>query len=104
MECAVHFPRGATEFFEEIFDLMENRPRVLLKDLAGGGEEDALSASLEQVHPQNRFQVPHLLRDIRLRNAEPVGRPAEAAGFSHREEITQVADFEWIVSHWLAEI
>jgi hypothetical protein len=99
VERPAHFPRGPAELFEKILDLTQNGARMLLKNVARGGKQDPFSAPLKKINPQDCFQVAHLLGNIRLRNPQPIGRPAETAGFGHGEEITQVANFERIVSH-----
>ena len=72
---------------KKIFDLAEEGTRVLLKNVTGRGEQNALAATLEKVDPQGHLEVAHLLRNIGLGDAKPIGRAAEAAGFSHGEKI-----------------
>src|ERR1044071_4920108 len=73
---------------------------VFAKDLTGRGEEDAFSAPLEKIDAKRVLEVTHLLRDIGLRNAQPIRRPAKATGLSHFEEVAEVPNFERVVCHF----
>jgi hypothetical protein len=72
---------------------------MLFKNVTGVGEEDAFAAALEKVDPKGGLEIAHLLRDVGLRNPEPVGGAAEAARFRDREEIAQMPNLKRIVNH-----
>jgi hypothetical protein len=77
---------------EKIFQLMKKRPCVLLKNQTSGSEQDPFATTLEQRHAKTGFQIPHLLRNTRLRNSEPISRTAKASRFSDREKIAEMAN------------
>jgi hypothetical protein len=67
---------------------------VLLKNQTSWSEQNPFPTALEQGDAKTRFQIPHLLRNTRLRNSEPVSRPAKTSRFGNREKIAEVADIE----------
>jgi hypothetical protein len=73
---------------------MKERPGVLLKNQTPWSEQNPFPASLEQRHAKARFQIPHLLRNTRLRNSEPVSRAAEASCLGDREKIPEMANVQ----------
>ena len=73
---------------------MKERPGVLLEDQTPRGKQNPLSTSLKQRHAKAGFQVPHLLRNTRLGNSEPVSRAAKASRFGNREKIAEVANVQ----------
>src|SRR6266550_8580888 len=73
---------------------MKDRAGVLLKNQTSRGKQNPLSTALKQRHAKTRLQIPHLLRNTRLRNSEPVSRPAKASSFGDCEKIAQVADIQ----------
>src|SRR5215211_9011904 len=75
---------------------MEYRPGVLLKNQTAWSEQDPFATALEQRDAKTRFQIPHLLRNTRLRNSEPVSRAAEASRFGNREKIPEVTNVQWL--------
>src|SRR5439155_11984572 len=75
---------------------MKERPGVLLKNQTSWSEQNPSSTALEQRHAKTRFQIPHLLRNTRLRNSEPVSRTAKASRFGNREKIPEVANVQWL--------
>jgi hypothetical protein len=79
---------------EKILHLMKERPGVLLKNQTSWSEQDPFPAALEQRHAKTRFQIPHLLRNTRLRNSEPVSRAAKAPRLGDREKIPEMANVQ----------
>src|SRR5439155_10457900 len=75
---------------------MKERTGVLLKNQTSWSEQDPFPTALEQRDAKTRFQVPHLLRNTRLRNSEPVSRAAKASRFGNREKIPEVANVQWL--------
>src|SRR6266481_7763925 len=73
---------------------MKERPGVLLKNQTPWSKQNPLSSALKQRHAKTGFQIPHLLRNTRLGNAEPVRRPAKASRFGNREKIAEVANVQ----------
>jgi hypothetical protein len=73
---------------------MKERPGVLLKNQTPWSKENPFPATLKKRHAKTRFQIPHLLRNTRLRNSQPVSRAAEASRLSDREKIAEVADVQ----------
>jgi hypothetical protein len=79
---------------EKIFQLMKERPGMLLKNQTPGSEQDPFSTPLEQRHAKAGFQIPHLLRNIWLGNSEPVSRTAKASRLGDREEIPEMTNVQ----------
>jgi hypothetical protein len=79
---------------KKIFYLMKECPGVLLKNQTAWSEQNPFPTALEQRDAKARFQIPHLLRNTRLRNSEPVSRAAKASRFGNREKIPEVANVE----------
>src|SRR6516162_8835875 len=75
---------------------MKKSARVLLKNQTAWSKQDPLPTPLEQRHAKTRFQIPHLLRNARLRNSEPVSCAAKTSRFSDREEIPEMANVQWL--------
>jgi hypothetical protein len=73
---------------------MEDCACVLLKNQTSRGKQNPFSTPLKKGHAKTCFQVPHLLRNTRLRNSQPISRPAEAPRLGHREKIAEVADIQ----------
>ena len=99
MESAAHLPGLGCDFLENVLNLSENGAGVLRKDLASRREENAFAFALEKRDPQRHLEIAHLLRDIRLRDPEPVGGATKTARFLDREEVTQMPKLERIVVH-----
>jgi hypothetical protein len=87
VEGAAHLAWLNAYFLKKILDLVEERTRMLLKDVTGRGEQNALAAALEKIDPQGHLEVAQLLRNIRLGDAKPIGRTAETASFSNGQKI-----------------
>jgi hypothetical protein len=81
---------------EKILHLMKKCPSVLLKNQTSWSEQNPFPTALEQRDAKTRFQIPHLLRNTRLRNPEPVSRAAKASRFGNREKIPEVANVQWL--------
>ena len=64
---------------------------MLLKNQTSWSKQNPFSTALEQRHAKTRFQIPHLLRNTRLRNSEPIGRAAKAPRLGDREKIPEMA-------------
>jgi hypothetical protein len=79
---------------QKILHLMKERSGVLLKNQTSWSEQNPFPPALEQRHAKTRFQIPHLLRNTRLRNSEPVSRAAKASRLGNRKKIAEVADVE----------
>jgi hypothetical protein len=75
---------------------MKKRPSVLLKNQTSWSEQNAFPTALEQRHAKSRFQIPHLLRNTRLRNSEPVSRATKVACLGDREKIPEMANIQWL--------
>ena len=75
---------------------------MLLKNQTAWSKQNPSSTALKQRHAKTRFQIPHLLRNIRLRNSEPVSRPAKTSRFGDREKIAEVADVERLLFRLVA--
>jgi hypothetical protein len=73
---------------------MKERPRMLLKNQTAWSKQNPFPTALEQRHAKTRFQIPHLLRNTRLRNSEPVSRAAEASCLGNREKIPEMANIQ----------
>ena len=73
---------------------MKERSGVLLKNQTSRGKQNPLPTALKQGHSETGFQVPHLLRNTRLRNSEPVSGAAKASRFGDREKIAEVANVQ----------
>src|SRR5437667_10647499 len=71
---------------------MKERPGVLLKNQAPWSKQNPLPSTLKQRHAKTRFQIPHLLRNTRLRNSQTISRAAKASGFGDREKIAEMAN------------
>src|SRR4029077_11856772 len=67
---------------------------MLLENQTPRGKQNPLPSALKQRHAKTCFQIPHLLRDARLRNSEAVGRAHKAARFGAREKVTEVANVQ----------
>src|SRR6476646_7168506 len=93
-QCAAQFSWFTVQFLEKILQLMKECPGVLLKNQTPRGKQNPLPTSLKQRHTKTRFQIPHLLRNTRLRNSEPVSRAAKAPRFRDREKIAEVANVQ----------
>ena len=76
--------------------MMKDRPGVLLKNQTAWSKQNPFSTALEQRDAKTRFQIPHLLRNTRLRNSEPVSGAAKASRFGNREKIAEVANVQWL--------
>lgn len=59
--------------------------------LAGIGGTHAPAGAVEQLHAQLLFQLPHLLRQGRLRNVQRLGGAGEVAMLDDSEQVAQVA-------------
>src|SRR5262249_925047 len=70
------------------------RPGVLLKNETPRSKQNALATALKKRYAKTCFQIPHLLRNTRLRNSEPVSRAAKASRFGDREKIAEMADVQ----------
>src|SRR5581483_2567314 len=97
MQRAARAARFAREFLEEMLELPQNRAGVFLENLSARRKQNAFSAALEKRDAQLRLEIAHLLRDARLRDAEPIRRAAETAGLGDSEEVAEVPDVERIV-------
>jgi len=75
---------------------MKDGPGVFLKNQASWSEQDSFPATLKQRDPKTDFQIPHLLRNTRLRNSEPVSRAAKASRLGNREKIPEMANVHWL--------
>src|SRR2546429_8052452 len=73
---------------------MKERPGMLLENQTPRGKQNPLPAALNQRHAKTCFQIPHLLRDARLRNSEPVGCAAKASRFGNCEKIAKVTNIQ----------
>ncbi|MOA24503.1 hypothetical protein D3C78_1451820 [compost metagenome] len=67
----------------------KNAHRMLQQRLPRLGHHHATTGALEQPLAQIGFQQLHLPAQRRLRQMQGSGRPAEAAGLGHRNEIAQ---------------
>ena len=67
---------------------------MLLKNQTSGSEQNPFSTALKQRHAKTRFQIPHLLRNTRLRNSESVSRAAKASRLGDREKIPEMANIQ----------
>ncbi len=67
---------------------------MLLENQTPRGKQNPLPAALKQRHAKTCFQIPHLLRDARLRNSEPVGCAAKASRFGNCEKIAKVTNIQ----------
>ena len=76
---------------------LENVARLFEQHQAGGCELHTAVAAHEQVRADQRFQLPYLLAEWRLRHAQPLGGATEMQRVGHGEEITQMAEFQ---GHW----
>ena len=99
MQRAAHRFGRLVQVIEEGLELTQDRARMLLEDETGGSEEDSFSFPLKKRHAQACLQIPHLLRNTGLRDAEPIRRATEAARFRDREEVAQMSNGERIVRH-----
>jgi hypothetical protein len=79
---------------EKILQLMKERPGVLLKNQTAWSEQNPFPTALEQRHAKAGFQIPHLLRNTRLGNSEPVSRAAKASRLGDREKIPEMANIQ----------
>jgi hypothetical protein len=77
---------------KKILHLMKKCAGVLLKNQTSWSEQNPFPTALEQRHSKTRFQIPHLLRNTRLRNSEPVSRAAKAPRLGDREKIPEMAN------------
>jgi hypothetical protein len=93
-QCAAQFSGFTVQFLEKILQLMKDRPGVLLKNQTTWSKQNPLSTSLKQRHAKTRFQIPHLLRNTRLGNSEPVSRAAKASRLGNGKKIAKVADLQ----------
>src|SRR4051794_3159956 len=84
----------AVQLLKTILKLTKNGSSVLLKDQAFRSKQYSSSPALKERNTKTRFQVAHLLRHTRLRNAKTIGRPAETARLGHSEEVAKVPDRE----------
>src|SRR5438270_10743049 len=73
---------------------MKERQGMLLENQTPRRKQNPLPAALKQRHAKTCFQIPHLLRDARLRNSEPVSRAAKASSFGDREKIAKVTNIQ----------
>jgi hypothetical protein len=71
---------------------MKDRPGVLLENQTPWRKQNPLPTPLKKGHAKVRFQIPHLLRNTRLRNSEPVSRAAKAPRLGDREKIPEMAN------------
>src|SRR5439155_2616962 len=94
MQCAAYFPGFTVQFLEKILQLMKERPGVLLKNQTAWSKQNPLPSTLKQRHGKTRFQIPHLLRNTRLRNSQTISRAAKASGLADREKISEVANVQ----------
>src|SRR6184192_2676146 len=62
---------------------MKERPGVLLKNQTAWSKQNPLPSTLKQRHAKTRFQIPHLLRNTRLRNSQTISRAAKASRMGH---------------------
>jgi hypothetical protein len=79
---------------EKILHLMKECPGVLLKNQTAWSEQNPFPTALKQRDAKTRFQIPHLLRNTRLRNSEPVSRAAKASRLGDREKIPEMANIQ----------
>jgi hypothetical protein len=79
---------------KKILHLVKQRAGVLLKNQTSWSEQDPFPTALEQRHAKTRFQIPHLLRNTRLRNSEPVSRAAKTPRLGDREKIPEMANIQ----------
>src|SRR5207302_7940600 len=93
-QLAAYVRRIAVQFLYTIFKPMNERPGMLLENQTPRGKQNPLPAALKQRHAKTCFQIPHLLRDARLRNSEPVGSAAKASRFGDREKIAKVTNIQ----------
>ncbi len=73
------------------FQLAQGTPRMKQVQLAGIGGTHAPAGAVEQLHAQLLFQLPHLLREGRLRNVQRLGGAGEVAMLGDSEQVAQVA-------------
>lgn len=73
------------------FQLAQGTPRMKQVQLAGIGGTHAPAGAVEQLHAQLLFQLPHLLRQGRLRNVQRLGGAGEVAMLGDSEQVAQVA-------------
>jgi hypothetical protein len=73
---------------------MQDRPRVLLENLTPRRKQNPFPTPLKESHPKIHFQIPHLLRNTRLRNSEPVSRSAEASCLGDRKKVAETANVQ----------
>jgi hypothetical protein len=72
---------------------------VVLEQLAGGGQLQALAGPGEQARREDLLQLAQGLRDGRLGHGQLVGRPADVAEPRHLQEALEVADLHPRVDH-----
>jgi len=75
---------------------MKERSGMFLKNQTSRGKQDPFSTTLKQRHAKTSFQIPHLLRNTRLRNSEPVSGAAKASRLGDREKIPEMANVQWL--------
>src|SRR5215472_3098873 len=73
---------------------MKERPGVLLKNETLRSKQNALAPALKKRYAKTCFQIPHLLRNTRLRNSEPVSRAAKASRFGDRKKIAEMTNVQ----------
>ena len=71
---------------------VQNVPRPLPQDFAGGGEPDLTARAVEEAGAEFLFQRLYLAGQRRLRNAEPCRRPAEMKLIGDGDEIMEAAE------------
>jgi hypothetical protein len=97
MQCAAQLSGFAVQFLKKTFQLMKDRARMFLENQTSRSKQDPLSAPLKQRNAKTSLQISHLLRNARLGDSEPVGRPAKASRFGDREEIPQVTNVQGVL-------
>jgi hypothetical protein len=99
MKCTTHLTGSDAQLLAEILELAQNGAGMALENLADGSEKDPFPVPLKQWDAQARFKVAHLLRDVGLRNAQSICRPAKASCLRNGKEIAQMTDFDWVLNH-----
>ncbi len=79
---------------DRVVQVGEQRPGPRQQGLAGQRQLDALGRPAEQVAADEAFQAADLAAQRRLRDEQPLGRPAEAEVVGHRDERAQVAQLD----------
>jgi hypothetical protein len=82
------------DILHALAQIIEDRDAALGQRLAVGGRDDAAAAAIDQLDGERIFQLDDRLGDRGLRDREPPGGLAHAAGLDDREQDIEVAQFQ----------